>query len=33
MVRESEVVVRAVAADSLGQSYNREYEWHFDLIR
>lgn len=33
MVRESEVVVRAVAADSLGQSYNREYEWHFELIR
>lgn len=33
MVRDSEVVVRAVAADSVGQSYNRDYEYHFDLIR
>ena len=33
MIRGSEVVVRAVAADSVGQSYNQFHEYHFDLIR
>lgn len=33
IVRRSEVVVRAVAADSVGQSFNRDWGYSFDLIR